>query len=320
MAHRRRTRRVADPGLGIRILHADLALESVGIAEEEAEDVAEVDDRPTRVRALVRRYSPGRNAPLHGNVGPMVTGGVRYDEIGRSYAVTRREDPRIAAPIWRALGAASTIVNVGAGTGNYEPPDRRVVAVEPSLEMIGQRAGRSHLVVRCGAELLPFRPGAFDAALAVLTLHHWRDAQAGLAEMRRVAERQVILYFEPLRTTGFWVLDYFTETADVPSEQNPPGESLISDQLDIQDIQIVEVPADCTDGFGAAYWSRPEAYLDPRVQAGMSWLALQPEAARRDGTERLARDLRSGRWDDLHGHLRTQRSYDGGYRLAIAGS
>lgn len=250
----------------------------------------------------------------------MALGSDRYDEIGKSYSLARREDPRIAAQIQAALEGCCAIVNVGAGTGNYEPPDRCVVAVEPSTEMIRQRTGRSDLVVRCGAELLPFPAGTFDAALAVLTLHHWNDVEAGLREMRRVARRQAILYFEPLRTRSFWALDYFPEAAHVPSEQNPPGEHLLRAHLDVHDIQIIEVPADCTDGFGAAYWARPEAYLDPTVQAGMSWLALQPEADRRQGAERLADDLRTGRWDEHYGHLRTQRSYDGGYRLAIAGS
>jgi SAM-dependent methyltransferase len=250
----------------------------------------------------------------------MAFSGVRYDEIGKSYSLARREDPRIAAQIWTALGDSSRIVNVGAGTGNYEPPDRPVIAAEPSMEMIRQRSGRSQLVVRCRAERLPFRPGSFDAALAVLTLHHWSDVETGLAEMRRVANRQVVLYFEPLRSRSFWALEYFPEAVHVPSEQNPPGEDLISTHLDVHDIKIIDVPADCSDGFGAAYWARPEAYLDPKVQAGMSWLALQPHASRREGTERLSHDLQTGKWDEQFGHLRTQRSYDGGYRLAIAGS
>jgi hypothetical protein len=54
----------------------------------------------------------------------------RYDDIGTTYAATRRPDPRLAARIHAALGPARTVVNVGAGTGSYEPgPPRQVVAV-----------------------------------------------------------------------------------------------------------------------------------------------------------------------------------------------
>lgn len=244
----------------------------------------------------------------------------RYDRIGRSYGRTRRQDPRINAQITDALGAALTIVNVGAGTGNYEPADRHVVAVEPSPAMVNQRSGRSHLVVRGTAENLPFPDQSFDAALAVLTIHHWTDVETGLREMARVAERQVVMFFEPLATHNFWALDYFPEAHNLPSEQDPPGERLLRELLPVREVQTVLVPHDCTDGFGAAYWRRPDAYLEPEVQAGMSWLALLSDDARRAGTRRLAQDLASGAWDIRYGHLRSLDHYDGGYRLSISSS
>jgi SAM-dependent methyltransferase len=243
-----------------------------------------------------------------------------YEEIGRSYSRTRREDPRIAAEIVSGLGGARSVVNVGAGTGSYEPGDRVVVAVEPSPEMVRQRRGRTRRVVRGVAEALPFADGAFEAAMAVLTIHHWADPGAGLGELARVARRQVVFFFEPLRTRDFWVLDYFPEALDLPSEQDPPGEDAIRRVLRVREVRRVLVPHDCLDGFGAAFWGRPEAYLDPEVQAGMSWLALLTPEARHRGSERLAADLASGAWDRRHGHLRHQRTYDGGYRLAIAES
>lgn len=224
----------------------------------------------------------------------------------------------MAAAIHAALGDAATIVNVGAGTGSYEPRDRTVVAVEPSPTMVAQRRGRSALVVRAVAEALPFADGAFEAALAVLTVHHWHDRAAGLREMRRVSRRQVVFFFEPLQSHGYWALEYFPEAVDLPSERTAPGEDDLRAALSVRDVRPVLVPPDCRDGFGAAYWARPEAYLDPAVQAGMSWLALLPAGVRRRGTDRLRRDLASGAWDRRHGHLRTQASYDGGYRLAIA--
>jgi SAM-dependent methyltransferase len=241
-----------------------------------------------------------------------------YEEIGRSYSRTRREDPRIAAEIASSLGDARSVVNVGAGTGSYEPRDRMVVAVEPSPEMVRQRRGRTRRVVRGVAEALPFPDGAFEAAMAVLTIHHWPDPEAGLAELARVSRRQVVFFFEPLRTHEFWALDYFPEALDVPSEQDAPGEDEIRRVLQVREVRRVLVPHDCRDGFGAAFWARPEAYLDSEVQAGMSWLALLSPEARRRGSARLAADLASGAWDRRHGHLRHERTYDGGYRLAIA--
>ena len=246
---------------------------------------------------------------------------VLYEAIGRSYSSTRQEDPRIAAPVVAALGDATTIVNVGAGTGNYEPPDLRVVAVEPSWAMIGQRADhRTPLVVNGVGEALPFADGTFDAALAVLTIHHWSDLARGLAELRRVARRQVVFFFEPLATHGFWALDYFPEALALASEQQAPGEADLRGHLDVREVHRVAVPPDCTDGFGAAYWCRPEAYLDPDVQAGMSWLAQLSEADRARGSERLARDLASGEWERRNGHLRTLADFDGGYRIVMAGA
>jgi SAM-dependent methyltransferase len=244
----------------------------------------------------------------------------RYDEIGRTYALTRREDPRVAATIHDCLGHAGTVVNVGAGTGNYEPRDRTVVAVEPSQTMIDQRPGRSPLVVRGVAEHLPFPDGAFDAAMAVLTVHHWTDPDSGLAELRRVARRQVIFLFEPLVTHDFWALRYFPAALDLPTEQDPPNVGLFRRHLDVREVRPVPVPHDCTDGFGAAFWARPEAYLDPTVQAGMSWMAMLPSEDLEAGTEWLRAELASGEWDQRYGHLRQWDAFDAGYRIAVAGS
>jgi SAM-dependent methyltransferase len=241
-----------------------------------------------------------------------------YEDIGRSYSRTRREDPRIAAEIASCLDQGRSVVNVGAGTGSYEPRDRVVVAVEPSLEMVRQRRGRTRRVVRAVAEALPFPDAAFATGMAVLTIHHWAEPETGLRELRRVSRRQVVFFFEPLRSHDFWALDYFPEALQVPSEQDPPGEEAIRRALRVREVRPVLVPHDCVDGFGAAFWGRPEAYLDPEVQAGMSWLALLAPEARRRGSERLAADLASGAWDRRHGHLRRLPTYDGGYRLAIA--
>ena len=243
-----------------------------------------------------------------------------YDRIGRTYTAARRTDPRIAAPIHRALGDARTVCNVGAGAGSYEPADRAVVAVEPSEVMVRQRAVDAAPVVRAVAESLPFPTHTFDAAMAVLTAHHWRDLGAGLAEMRRVAPRQVIFYFEPSWSQHAWIItDYFPQVVDLPTERAAPGADDFRAHLDVVSIVPVPVPTDCTDGFGAAYWNRPAAYLDPIVQQGMSFFAQLDDDALAEGSARLAADLESGAWERRHGHLRDLDECDCGYRLLVAG-
>ncbi|HEX5616448.1 MAG TPA: methyltransferase domain-containing protein [Acidimicrobiia bacterium] len=243
-----------------------------------------------------------------------------YDRIGRTYTASRRTDPRIAARIHAALGDARAVCNVGAGAGSYEPTDRHVVAVEPSAVMVAQRNADTAPVVRAVAEGLPFASGAFEAAMAVLTAHHWRDLGAGLAEMQRVAPRQVVFYFEPSWSQHAWIIhDYFPEVVDLPTERSAPGADEFRAHLDVRTIDPVPVPADCIDGFGAAFWNRPEAYLDPVVQQGMSFFAQLDDDALAEGTARLAADLESGEWDRRHGHLRDLDEYDCGYRLLVAG-
>jgi SAM-dependent methyltransferase len=244
----------------------------------------------------------------------------RYDTIGRTYAQARRADPRVAAQILAGLGAARSVVNVGAGTGNYEPTDRAVIAVEPSRTMIDQRPPGAAPAVQGVAERLPFPDGAFDAAMAALTLHHWSDLAAGLAELRRVATRQVIFAFDPSTSGTYWLVDdYFPEYRALETEWNAPTPDDVGRHLDVQRVEVIPVPADCVDGFGGAYWCRPEAHLDPVVRAGMSWLAqLDPEIVDRN-IARLAAEIDDGTWEQKYGHLREQESIDLGYRLIVCG-
>ncbi len=253
----------------------------------------------------------------------MSLAGKKYDAIGVTYSATRRTDPRIAAQIETALGSAHTIVNVGAGTGNYEPRDRNVVAVEPSLTMIGQRPVGTAPCVRGVAEALPFPDATFDAALAVLTVHHWRDLERGIAEVQRVARRQVVFTFEPSLSDEFWLVrDYFPEVRDLPQERRLPDCEAVRGMFGAgagagASLTRVLVPADCVDGFGGSYWNRPEVYLDPHVQDGMSMFALLDPTIRVRGTERLRADLASGRWDENYGRLRALTEIDLGYRLLV---
>ncbi len=198
----------------------------------------------------------------------------RYDRIGRSYEATRGEDPRIAAQIWAALGDAETVLNVGAGTGHYEPRDRAVTAVEPSPVMRAQRPPGSAPVIDAVAGALPFADGAFDAAMAILSDHHWPDHDAGLRELRRVARRAVLLQWDSTGREAFWLArDYMPRWAlDVP----PLREAMAA--LGPARFEVVPIPHDCRDGFLMAYWRRPEAYLDPVVRANISVFALMPDA------------------------------------------
>jgi SAM-dependent methyltransferase len=242
-----------------------------------------------------------------------------YDSIGRGYTTLRRPDPRIAAAIGGALGDARSVINVGAGAGSYEPADRRVVAVEPSRGMIGQRAAGSAPAVQAAAEALPFGDGACDAALAVLTVHHWRDRAAGLAELRRVARRTVVVVtWDPAGADAFWLTrEYLPAIVGVDIAIFPSLDEL-DRALGGTRVTTLPVPHDCADGFLGAYWRRPERYLDPTARAAISTFAkLAPEAVA-PGLARLADDLASGRWESRFGHLRAQPEADLGYRLVIA--
>lgn len=248
--------------------------------------------------------------------------GARYDQIGRGYAEHRRPDPRIGRQISRALGDAARVVNVGAGTGSYEP-DAAVVAVEPSAAMTAQRPPGGARAVRAVAEGLPFADLSFDAALAVITVHHWSDPTAGLGELARVAPRQVVLTFDPERHADYWLFTEYLPAA-LPLARRGVGASDVAAALgragsNTVSIEPVLVPADCTDGFTWAYWRRPERYFDPGVRAAISSLALLPETALSPGLERLAADLGSGRWHERHADLLALDRIDGGFRLVVAG-
>jgi SAM-dependent methyltransferase len=210
------------------------------------------------------------------------------------------------------------VVNVGAGSGNYEPTDRQVVAIEPSSTMLSQRRG-PHPAVRGVAEHLPVPDGAFDAAMAILTVHHWSDREAGLRELRRVADRQVLVVYEPLVAHQFWMVEYVPEALSLPAESDPPTPEAVGRHLDVVDVQTMWIPADCSDGVAAAHWRRPEAYLDPAVRRSISLLALLPEDVVAAGMARLESDLADGTWHQRHGHLLDQDRADYGYRLVIAG-
>ncbi len=233
-----------------------------------------------------------------------------YADTAAAYARYRAEDPRIAAAIHAALGGARTVVNVGAGQGAYEPRDREVTAVEPEAAMTAA-AGRH--AVRGVAESLPFADDSFDAAMAVLTIHHWTDWRQGVAELHRVArERVVILTWDPRRVRDLWLVEeYLPELGDFDVARFPLPEEL-------GEPRVVEIPHDCRDGFQGAYWRRPEMYLDPLAQRAISSLERLPDAIKARGLAALRADLDSGAWAARHADLLERESLDLGYRVVLA--
>ncbi len=239
-----------------------------------------------------------------------------YDTIGTTYGRYRRPDLRVQAAIDAALGDAKTVVNIGAGSGSYEPAGL-IIAVEPARTMIAQRPIGSAPVVQAVAEHLPFRDKQFDAALAILTTHHWPDPRAGLREMARISHKQIILTHNDAAFANFWLtVEYIPELPrlDLAERFMPP----IEDTMRITDIIPVPVPWDCTDGFLCSYWRRPEMYLDPDARAAISGLALLGDDITGPAINRLAADIKSGAWDARYGHLRELDELDLGYRIIVA--
>jgi SAM-dependent methyltransferase len=240
-----------------------------------------------------------------------------YDRLGVSYTATRREDPRIAAAIHAALGDTLTVVNIGAGAGAYEPDDRKLVAIEPSRVMIAQRPRDAAPAIVASAEDLPLADDSVDAAMAVLTDHHWQDRARGLREMRRVARlRAVVFQHEPHVGAEFWLVrDYLPSFLRVLH-----GKKLTELMAPLGDVELVPVPIphDCADGFLGSFWRRPHAYLDPEVRAGISVFHLLPEDEVAAAVQALGADLESGAWARRNADILERDELDVGFRVVVA--
>jgi SAM-dependent methyltransferase len=232
-----------------------------------------------------------------------------YDRIGENYARYRQADPRIAVMVNDALGRAKSVLNVGAGTGSYEPRDGQVVAVEPSAVMIAQRRRASGVVVQASAMALPFGDQAFEASMAILTVHHWPDRERGLAEMKRVTRGPCVILTWERPSDAFWLTsDYLPHFLEADRKIFPPWF-----RNRASEVRVVPVPHDCADGFLCAYWRRPQAYLDARVRGAISTFSRVGDFER--GLERLRRELEDGTWQRKYGHLLNETERDWGYRL-----
>lgn len=245
----------------------------------------------------------------------------RYERIGRAYARTRREDPRVARRVHAALGDARTVVNVGAGTGSYEPRDRHVVAIEPSDVMAGQRPSELAPAIRASAGELPLREDSVDAAMAVLTVHHWDEEQErGVRELRRVARGPVVILTIDAEVSGrMWLMaDYFPEVAALDHRILPDPDLLTEWLGGATHIETVEIPRDTPDWTLMSFWAHPERVLDPVARASTSGFARMPEEVVERVVGAVQDDLSTGLWDRRHGHLRELEAFDAGLRLVVA--
>lgn len=244
----------------------------------------------------------------------------RYDAIGEGYASRRVEDPTLAARIAAALGDARTICNVGAGTGNYEPRDRTVLAVEPSEVMNAQRPA-DRPAIRGSADALPLFDASVDACMTVLSLHHWHPhAARGVAEMCRVARDTVVIATIDPRVCGrMWLLrDYLHEVREMDDRIFPVPEVLVGWLDRPARIEVVPVRRDTPDASLMSFWAHPERVLDPVARAATSGFARQPADVVERVVAAVREDLASGAWDARNGELRALESYDAGLRLVVA--
>jgi SAM-dependent methyltransferase len=249
----------------------------------------------------------------------MITEVFDYDTHGLGYVNHRQPDPSIQKMINEALGEARTVINVGAGAGSYEPTDRYVVAIEPSAVMRGQRPAHLAPAINAFAESLPFDDESFDASMAILTIHHWKDKLAGLKEMRRVTRGPVVIFTYDARVVHeFWFSDYSPEIIETDNKRFPPIELILETLGGNAEVNPISVPLNCTDGFHEAYYGRPESFLDPRVRNSQSSWPLLPPGAEERIVKKLASDLETGEWDKKYGQFRTQPEFIGALRLIIA--
>lgn len=243
-----------------------------------------------------------------------------YDQFGQTYSGHRQTDPRIAAHVNHFLTDAQTILNVGAGAGSYEPADKYVVAIEPSSVMRAQRLQNAKVpAIDAKAGQLPFDADAFDASMAMVTVHHWPDIAQGLSEMRRVTKKQVIIMtFDPDALDDFWNAAYFPELIAVEKARYPKIDSIVKALGGHCEVVPVPIPIDCTDGFQEAFYGRPEAFLQKEVRQSQSAWGFLPEGLQDELADRLAADLVSGEWDRKYGHFRQLPTFTCALRLIVS--
>jgi len=248
-----------------------------------------------------------------------IAGDVDYAAHGQGYGRQRRTDPRIAAWVHAALGDARTVLNVGAGAGSYEPLDRHVLAIEPAAAMRAQRPAHLTPAVDGVAERLPVDDQSFDAAMALVTVHQWRDVARGLAELRRVTRGPIVLLtFDGDALDRWWMADYAPEMLAVERRRFPGVASLVEGLGGACEVHAIPIPNDCVDGFSEAFYARPEAILDPAVRRSQSAWSFVPGDVQARFANRLGADLASGEWDRRHGAWRAKPTFEGSLRGIVS--
>ncbi|MDP4149938.1 MAG: class I SAM-dependent methyltransferase [Bacteroidota bacterium] len=243
-----------------------------------------------------------------------------YDRFGGKYSSFRQTDERIAQYVHKALSGARTVLNVGAGAGSYEPEGKYIVAVEPSVTMRQQRmaAGKAP-AINAKADNLPFDDNAFDASMAMVTVHHWPDMDKGLKEIRRVTKQQVVIMtFDPQKLDDFWVAEYFPEVVEVEKARYPTIEFIRTSLGGRVEITSIPIPLDCKDGFQEAFYGRPEAFLQKEIRLSQSAWGFISDDKQEEIVNRLRIELQNGNWNKKYGHYRTQPSFTCGLTLVIS--
>ncbi|MBP6656408.1 MAG: class I SAM-dependent methyltransferase [Bacteroidia bacterium] len=243
-----------------------------------------------------------------------------YDTHGQKYSGQRKTDPRIAAYVHKALADSETVINIGAGSGSYEPEDKYVIAVEPSITMRTQRIANGKIpAINAKADSLPFDDRSFDAAMAMVTVHHWPDIEKGISEIRRVTKKRiVIMTFDPYALDDFWNVKYFPQLIEIERARYPSITRLQKALSAKTEVIKIPIPLDCVDGFQETYYGRPEAFLEKEVRMAQSAWGFLPADLEKKYLQNLSNDLQSGAWDKKFGHFRTQPNFTGALRLIVA--
>jgi hypothetical protein len=246
-------------------------------------------------------------------------GDVNYGVIGKNYSCYRQPDPRIADFINNALGNAKKILNVGAGTGSYEPLDKEVTAVEPSQTMRNQRPDHLAEAIDAVAEDLPFPDNSFDASMTTFSVHQWTCLNSGLKEMKRVTSGPIlILSCDPGLVQEFWLNDYAPKVLEAEAKRYPDFDNMCDILGGTGRVLSVPIPLDCSDGFIEAYYGRPEKFLNEKARHSCSaWSTVDSETSKKY-VNHLQNDLQSDAWDQKYGNLRSLPEFDGSLRLYVS--
>ncbi|MFC4740074.1 class I SAM-dependent methyltransferase [Flavobacterium ponti] len=243
-----------------------------------------------------------------------------YDKLGQKYSGHRQTDPRIADYVFDELKDAKTVLNVGAGAGSYEPTNKYVVAVEPSIVMRSQRIQNGKTpAINAKAGCLPFDDNSFDSSMAMVTVHHWPDIDKGLKELRRVTKEKVlVMTFDPEHLDDFWNAEYFPEVIEVEKARYPTIDFIKESLGGNCEVIPIPIPLDCKDGFQEAFYGRPEAFLEKQIRLSQSAWGFISDDKQEEIVLRLKTDLENGNWDKKYGHFRTQEFFTCALRLIVS--